>query len=87
MLLLNGASPSSCSGEDAPMDSTVTVRPARLEDAAAMAKMHMSSWEETYRGAMPDRVLDDPGLVEARERFWITALVDERHRVKRIAVA
>jgi ribosomal protein S18 acetylase RimI-like enzyme len=69
------------------MDSTVTVRPARLEDATAMAKMHMSSWQETYRGVMPDRVLDDPGLVEARERFWTTALVDERHRAKRIAVA
>lgn len=69
------------------MDSTVTVRPARLEDAAAKARMHMSSWEETYRGVMPDRVLDDPGLVGARERFWITALVDKRHRAKRIAVA
>lgn len=75
------------SGEDAPMDSTVTVRPARREDAAAMAKMHMSSWQETYRGVMTDRVLDDPGLVDVRERFWTTALVDERHRAKRIAVA
>ena len=69
------------------MDSTVTVRPARREDAAAMAKMHMSSWQETYRGVMSDRVLDDPGLIDARERFWTTALVDERHRAKRIAVA
>ncbi|MUN64773.1 GNAT family N-acetyltransferase [Kocuria sediminis] len=52
-----------------------------------MATMHMRSWQEAYRGVMPDRVLDDPGLIEARERFWTTALVDERHRAKRIAVA
>ena len=69
------------------MDSPVTVRPARVEDAAAMARMHVRSWQETYRGLMPDRVLDDPGLVDARERFWTAALVDERYRANRIAVA
>lgn len=47
-----------------------TVRPARVEDVAAMARMHMRSWEATYRGVMRDHVLDDPGLVAARERFW-----------------
>jgi GNAT superfamily N-acetyltransferase len=69
------------------MDSAVTVRPARVEDAAAMARMLVRSWQETYRGLMPDRVLDDPGLVGARERFWTAALVDERYRANRIAVA
>ena len=69
------------------MDSPVTVRPARVEDAAAMARMHVRSWQESYRGLMPDRVLDDPGLVDARERFWTAALVDERYRANRIAVA
>lgn len=64
-----------------------TVRAARLEDAAAMARMHMRSWRETYRGVMPDRVLDDPGLVPARERFWIAVLSDERFRASRAAVA
>lgn len=69
------------------MESPVTVRPARVEDAAAMGRMHVRSWQETYRGLMPDRVLDDPGHVDARERFWTAALVDERHRANRIAVA
>ena len=69
------------------MDSPVTVRPARVEDAAAMARMLVRSWQETYRGLMPDRVLDDPGLVDERERFWTAALVDERYRANRIAVA
>jgi ribosomal protein S18 acetylase RimI-like enzyme len=69
------------------MDSPVTVRPARVEDAAAMARMLVRSWQETYRGLMPDGVLDDPGLVDARERFWTAAVVDERYRANRIAVA
>jgi GNAT superfamily N-acetyltransferase len=64
-----------------------TVRAARVEDAAAMARMHMQSWQETYRGLMPDRVLDDPGLVAAREKFWISVLTDERFRANRTALA
>lgn len=31
-------------------------------------------------------MLDDPGLVDARERFWTAALADERYRANRIAV-
>jgi GNAT superfamily N-acetyltransferase len=69
------------------MDVPVTVRSARVEDAAAMARVLVRSWQETYRGLMPDRVLDDPGLVKARERFWTAALVEERYRANRIAVA
>jgi GNAT superfamily N-acetyltransferase len=64
-----------------------TVRAARLEDAAPMAHMHMQSWRETYRGVMPDRVLDDPELVATRERFWTEVLGDERFRAARAAVA
>ena len=65
----------------------VTVRPARVEDAVAMARMHMQSWQETYRGLMSDHVLDDPGLVAARERFWTTVLSDERYRASRAVLA
>lgn len=52
-----------------------------------MARVLVRSWRETYRGLMPDRVLDDPGLVKTRERFWTAALVEERYRANRIAVA
>jgi ribosomal protein S18 acetylase RimI-like enzyme len=69
------------------MESPVTVRPARVEDVAAMARVLVRSWQETYRGLMPDSVLDDPGFVEARERFWTAALVDERYRANRVAIA
>lgn len=69
------------------MGAPITIRPARAEDAAAMAEMLVRSWRETYRGIMADRVLDDPALVEARERFWTAALTDPEHRDKRVAVA
>ena len=69
------------------MGSPVTVRPARVEDAAEMARVNVQSWQETYRGLMADHVLDDPGFPAARERFWTAALSDERYRANRVAVA
>jgi L-amino acid N-acyltransferase YncA len=36
---------------------------------------------------MSDAVLDDPGFVAARERFWTAALTDERYREFRVVVA
>jgi hypothetical protein len=36
---------------------------------------------------MSDAVLDDPGVLAARERFWTAALTDERYRENRVAVA
>ena len=56
-----------------------TIRPARLEDVAQMARLNVRSWQETYRGLMSDAVLDDPGFTAARERFWTAALTDERY--------
>ena len=52
-----------------------------------MARVIVRCWQETYRGLMSDAVLDDPGLVTARERFWTAALTDERYRENRVAVA
>jgi ribosomal protein S18 acetylase RimI-like enzyme len=69
------------------VDSSLTVRPARVEDVAQMARVNVRSWQETYRGLMSDAVLDDPGFVAARERFWTAALTDERYRENRAAVA
>ncbi|MFC7530896.1 GNAT family N-acetyltransferase [Actinoplanes sp. GCM10030250] len=69
------------------MGSPLTVRPARVEDVAQMARVNVRCWQETYRGLMPDAVLDDPGFVAARERFWTAALTDERYHANRAAVA
>jgi ribosomal protein S18 acetylase RimI-like enzyme len=46
-----------------------TVRVARPEDAAAIADAHVRGWLATYRGLVPDAVLD--GLsVERRTSHW-----------------
>src|SRR4051812_7307292 len=52
-----------------------------------MAGVNVRCWQETYRGLVSDAVLDDPGFVTARERFWTAALTDERYRENRMAVA
>ncbi len=64
-----------------------TVRPARVDDIAQMAHVNVRGWQETYRGLVPDAVLDDPGFLAARQRFWTAALTDERYRENRVAVA
>ncbi len=52
-----------------------------------MARVNVRCWQDTYRGLMSDAVLDDPGFVAARERFWTAALTDECYRENRAAVA
>ncbi|HTU75496.1 MAG TPA: GNAT family N-acetyltransferase [Trebonia sp.] len=69
------------------MGCSLIVRPARVADIGQMALVHVRCWQETYRGLMPDAVLDDPGLLAARERMWAHALTDERYRRSRVAVA
>jgi GNAT superfamily N-acetyltransferase len=72
---------------DLVVGSLVIVRPARVQDAAQMARVQVRCWQETYRGLMSDAVLDDPGFSAARERFWTAVLTDERYRQSRAAVA
>ena len=69
------------------MSTQPTVRPATPEDATEMARIHVTSWQETYRGVMSDEMLDDPQFVATRERFWMLGLTDERFAPDRIAVA
>jgi GNAT superfamily N-acetyltransferase len=66
---------------------SLSVRPAGVEDAVQMAYVNVRCWQETYRGLMPDAVLDDPGFLAAREAFWTAALTAERYRENRAAVA
>ena len=69
------------------MTAGFLVRAATAEDAPAMARMHVASWRETYRGLMSDELLDSPDLLPARESFWTTVLTDERFFAYRVAVA
>ncbi|WP_415853888.1 GNAT family N-acetyltransferase [Sinomonas sp. G460-2] len=63
------------------------VRSAEPADAAAMARVHVTSWRETYRGLMTDEILDDPDFVPRREQFWNAALSDPRYAYNNAAVA
>jgi GNAT superfamily N-acetyltransferase len=69
------------------VSSSLTVRQAKVDDVAQMAQVNVRCWQETYRGLMPDAVLDDPGFLAARERFWTAALTDECYGENRVAVA
>jgi ribosomal protein S18 acetylase RimI-like enzyme len=51
------------------------IRPATIEDAPAIARVHVASWRETYRGMLPEAFLaslSEAGYAERWER-----LIDE----------
>jgi len=60
------------------MSTRIVVRSPDLFDVSALARVHVETWRETYRGLMRDEVLDDPGFIERRERFWTAVLTDDR---------
>ncbi|NJK45103.1 MAG: GNAT family N-acetyltransferase [Pleurocapsa sp. SU_196_0] len=47
----------------------MNIRRATLEDAPALARVHVQSWLETYAGLLPQGVLDSI-TVESREQQW-----------------
>jgi ribosomal protein S18 acetylase RimI-like enzyme len=69
------------------MELGIRVRAAVDRDVPLMARLHVESWRETYRGVMADAVLDDPEFIPRRARFWTAALTDPRYSSNRIAVA
>lgn len=46
------------------------IRKATVEDAAAIASVHVASRQATYRGVIADDVLDGPELPVNRLRLW-----------------
>jgi len=59
------------------------VRPARLEDAKAIARIEVETWRTTYAGMLPDRVLVN--MSERRQTAsWASFL---RHRPEDVWVA
>ena len=49
------------------------VRRARLEDATAIANLHVASWRRTYRGILRDEYLDGPVITD-RQKLWTSRL-------------
>jgi ribosomal protein S18 acetylase RimI-like enzyme len=55
--------------------SEVAIRRATSDDAGAIAGIHVRGWRATYRGRMPDAVLD--GLsVQRRATVWAAAVTE-----------
>ena len=61
------------------MPSDITIRPATLDDAQAIAQIHMDSWRSTYRGLVSDDFLDGLRL-EDRTARWEQRLTDAHTR-------
>jgi GNAT superfamily N-acetyltransferase len=55
---------------------TVSVRRGRIEDARAIAEVHVDSWRAAYPGLIPDRFLARLS-VDEREQRWRASLSDD----------
>ena len=51
------------------MSAAVAVREAAIEDAEAIARVHVGTWQAAYRGMVPDDYLDSLNVVQ-RTRRW-----------------
>ena len=63
---------------DFPPEPSAIVRPARLTDAAEIARVQVESWRTTYRGMVPDDYLDGMRVEEHTVR-WVRLLRDPVH--------
>lgn len=57
----------------------MNVRRARLQDAAAIARVHVDTWRSTYRGIVPDEHLDGMSY-ERSQRNWEERISDADRR-------
>jgi GNAT superfamily N-acetyltransferase len=64
----------------------VSVRPARVEDVAEIAKIQLAAWRTGYARWLPEAVLDAV-TVEAAERLWQAAVVAPPTPGHRVLVA
>jgi len=55
----------------------LAIRPAILQDAAAIARVHVDSWRTTYRDIVPDEILAKLSY-EERERLWSRVVTDPK---------
>ncbi len=51
----------------------IKIRPAMLQDAPGIAQVHILSWQTSYRGIVPDELLDNQSI-ERREGYWKTVI-------------
>lgn len=54
----------------------VVVRQAKADDAARIGRVHVESWRSSYRGTLPDELLD--GLsAERRAQYWQERIAED----------
>ncbi|MBV8165940.1 MAG: GNAT family N-acetyltransferase [Alphaproteobacteria bacterium] len=56
--------------------SDVIIRTATYDDAGAIAALHVASWRDSFRGMIPDHVLDGP-MLDERLPMWRQVLAIE----------
>jgi ribosomal protein S18 acetylase RimI-like enzyme len=54
-------------------ESSITIRPASPDDVSGIARVHVDSWRTTYRGIVPDSVLDSLDY-DSRADMWGRAI-------------
>ncbi|MBL7941752.1 MAG: GNAT family N-acetyltransferase [Flavobacteriales bacterium] len=64
----------------------IAIRKAVLEDASAIATVHVAAWKETYRGIVSDEVLNNLSI-QRRTEQWVNTLSDVTHAYHRAFVA
>ena len=62
------------------MSAGIVVRRARLEDATAIARVHVESWRSTYAGMLPEDMLIRLSSAEHEARWWRHVLGRFRRR-------
>ena len=68
------------------MTVALVLRPARVDDAAAVAVAHIASWRHAYAGLVPQSLLDGLSVREGTER-WSTRIEQADPATRRILVA
>jgi L-amino acid N-acyltransferase YncA len=63
------------------------LRAAEARDGEGIARVHVEAWRETYRGIMPDKVLDALSVTESAQRWAaVIGALGERRQVLSVAV-
>jgi GNAT superfamily N-acetyltransferase len=66
--------------------SRIVLRPADAKDAEEIARVHVASWQETYRGIVPDDFLDNLSI-QRRTEQWMRSLSDPSNPYRHAVVS
>lgn len=59
-------------------EGDLSIRPAAVDDAPAIARVHIASWQEAYAGIVPAEILENLDVAR-REDQWRRILEDAEH--------